>query len=157
MGSKKTLMYVLPIVQCLASSTNNGWRPSPGGGVGVDGVEHKSGGRWCICLCPMREPANQMHSFANQLHQSLFPCIVSRCLLGGEKRKSEKARLRRGITLLVAMPGHLLDHLTKTESLPLLLWHNPGLKWLVLDKVDCLLDEDSPGGQVEQIIRQLCR
>ena len=51
----------------------------------------------------------------------MFPRIFLGCLSGGEKCKSEKARLRRGITLLVAMPGHLLNHLTKTESIPLLL------------------------------------
>jgi ATP-dependent RNA helicase DDX31/DBP7 len=70
-------------------------------------------------LYPTRKPATQMHSFANQLFRSLFPRIVAGCLSGGEKRKSEKARLRRGVTLLVATPGHLLNHLTKTESLPL--------------------------------------
>jgi ATP-dependent RNA helicase DDX31/DBP7 len=67
-------------------------------------------------------------------------------------RKSEKAQLRRGITLLVAMPGRLLNHLTKTESLPLLLRSNSGLKWLILDEVDRLLDGGSFGGQVEQIV-----
>jgi hypothetical protein len=72
-------------------------------------------------LCPTRKPATQTHSFADRLFRSLFPPIVPGCLSGGEKRKSEKARLRRGITLLIAMPGHLLNHLTKMESLPLLL------------------------------------
>ncbi len=95
--------------------------PSPEGGVGAAGADHKSGGTWCVLLCPTRKPAMQTHLFANRLCQSLFPWVVPGCLLGGEKRKSEKVRLRRGITLLVAMPGHLLNHLTKTESLPLLI------------------------------------
>ncbi len=84
-------------------------------------ADRKSGGTWCVLLYPTREPAMQTHSFANQLFRSLFPRIVPGCLLGGEKRKSEKARLCRGITLLVATPGRLLNHLTKTESLLLLL------------------------------------
>ncbi len=134
-------------------------RPSPGGGAGVASTDRKSRGTWCILLYPMREPATQTHSFADQLFRSLFPRIVPGCLLGGEKHKSrvwkdvnrlgtrdwnlmpysslvitggqkhthththkyEKAQLRRGITLLVAMPGHLLNHLTKTESRLLLL------------------------------------
>ncbi len=85
--------------------------------MGAADADRKSGGTWCILLCPTHEPATQMHSFADRLCQSLFPRIVPRCLSGGEKRKSEKARLRRGITLLVTMPGHLLNHLMKMESL----------------------------------------
>ena len=100
--------------------TTDGARcPSPGGGAGAAGADRKSRGTWCILLCPTREPATQTHSFADQLCRSSFPRIVPGCLSGGEKRKSEKARLRRGITLLVATPGYLLNHLTKTESLPL--------------------------------------
>ncbi len=89
--------------------------------MGAAGADRKSGGTWCILLYPTHKPAMQTHSFAERLLQSSFPRIVPGCLSGGEKRKSEKARLRRGITLLVATPGHLLNHLTKMESLPLLL------------------------------------
>jgi hypothetical protein len=46
------------------------------------------------------------------------------------------------------MPRRLLDHLTKTESLLPSLQRDRGLKWLVLDEVDC-------PGQVEQIVQQL--
>jgi hypothetical protein len=60
--------------------------------------------------------------------------------------KSEKVQLCRGITLLIAMPRCLLDHLTKTESLPLLLRSDSGLEWLVLDEVNCLLDGGGFGG-----------
>jgi hypothetical protein len=55
------------------------------------------------------------------------------------------------------MPGRLLNHLTNTESLLLLLRSNSGLEWLVLNKVDCLLDGGGFGGQVEQIVQRLCR
>jgi ATP-dependent RNA helicase DDX31/DBP7 len=72
-------------------------------------------------------------------------------------RKSEKARLRRETTLLVTTPGRLLDHLTKTESLPLSLRRDRGLEWLVLDEVDRLLDGGGLGGLVEQIFQWLCR
>jgi hypothetical protein len=101
--------------------TDGARRPSPGGGAGAAGADRKSGGTWCVLLYPTRKPAMQTHSLADQLFGSLFPRIVPGCLSGGEKRKSEKAWLRRGITLLVATPGHPLNHLTKTESLLLLL------------------------------------
>ncbi len=98
--------------------------------MGAAGADRKSGGTWCILLYRTRKPATQMHSFADRLFRSSFPRIVPGCLLGGEKRKSEKARLRRGITLLVAMPGRLLNHLTKTESLPLSLWQTAAMSGL---------------------------
>ena len=74
------------------------------------------------------------------------------CFSGGEKRKSEKARLRKGITILIATPGRLLDHLCKTESLLVAL--KGKLEWFVLDEADRLLDAGL-GGQVEQIVQHL--
>ena len=56
-------------------------------------------------------------------------------ILGGEQRNKEKARLRKGITVLVASPGRLLDHLEKTTA-----FKTDELRWLVLDEADRLLD-----------------
>ena len=56
-------------------------------------------------------------------------------MLGGESRSSEKARLRRGVTALVATPGRLLDHLANTAA-----FRTHELRWLVLDEADRLLD-----------------
>ena len=56
-------------------------------------------------------------------------------MLGGESRGSEKARLRRGVTALVATPGRLLDHLANTAA-----FRTHELRWLVLDEADRLLD-----------------
>ena len=36
--------------------------------------------------------------------------------MGGEKKKSEKSRLRKGLTILVATPGRLLDHMKNTKA-----------------------------------------
>lgn len=36
-------------------------------------------------------------------------------LIGGENRGHEKARLRKGVSLVVATPGRLLDHLSSTQ------------------------------------------
>jgi ATP-dependent RNA helicase DDX31/DBP7 len=43
-----------------------------------------------------------------------FCWLVAGMLIGGEHRGHEKARLRKGVTLLVATPGRLLDHLQVT-------------------------------------------
>ncbi|KAK3698961.1 hypothetical protein QZH41_012833 [Actinostola sp. cb2023] len=64
-----------------------------------------------------------------------FQWVVPGFVVGGEKRKSEKARLRKGINILVATPGRLLDHIEKTECLEL-----KTIRWIVLDEADRLLD-----------------
>ncbi len=136
-GQWKELAYLLPILQCLASSTNDGRRPSPGGGAGAAGADYKFGGRDASPCAPR---ANQRR----RRTRSPTDCADIR---SPGKIKPEKARLRRGITLLVATPGRLLDHLTKTESLPLFLRRDRGLEWLILDEVDRLLDEGGSGGR----------
>lgn len=54
---------------------------------------------------------------------------------GGEKRKSEKARMRKGITILIGTPGRLLDHAMNTKSISF-----KSLQWLVIDEADRMLD-----------------
>jgi ATP-dependent RNA helicase DDX31/DBP7 len=61
--------------------------------------------------------------------------LVPGVLTGGEKRKSEKARMRKGLNLLVSTPGRLLDHLNNTQSCNL-----SKVKYLVLDEADRMLD-----------------
>mmetsp|Transcript_9968 Transcript_9968/g.17928 ORF Transcript_9968/g.17928 Transcript_9968/m.17928 type:complete len:1042 (+) Transcript_9968:61-3186(+) len=142
-GSGKTLAYLLPILQHLAVDPNT---------QNVKRVDRQLGGTRTILLCPTRELATQTYTIANNLCQASFPWIVTGCLSGGEKRKSEKARLRKGISILIATPGRLLDHLSKTESLLSALKNK--LEWLVLDEADRLLDAGL-GGQVEQIVQHL--
>ena len=55
--------------------------------------------------------------------------------MGGESRTREKARLRRGVQVIVATPGRLLDHLQSTAVLDV-----GQVEWLVLDEADRLLD-----------------
>lgn len=54
---------------------------------------------------------------------------------GGEKKQSEKRRLRAGVTVLLCTPGRLLDHLTTTSAFQV-----PYLHLVVLDEADRLLD-----------------
>eukprot|EP00560_Eucampia_antarctica_P001832 CAMPEP_0197840994 /NCGR_PEP_ID=MMETSP1437-20131217/45924_1 /TAXON_ID=49252 ORGANISM="Eucampia antarctica, Strain CCMP1452" /NCGR_SAMPLE_ID=MMETSP1437 /ASSEMBLY_ACC=CAM_ASM_001096 /LENGTH=644 /DNA_ID=CAMNT_0043450683 /DNA_START=816 /DNA_END=2751 /DNA_ORIENTATION=- len=89
---------------------------------------------------------------AEKLIQNSFSWLVAGCLSGGEKRKSEKARLRKGVTVLIATPGRLLDHLGKTDCLLLSL--KGKLEWFVLDEADRLLDMGL-GSQVEQIVQMI--
>ena len=61
--------------------------------------------------------------------------MVPGYLIGGEKKKAEKARLRRGINILVGTPGRLIDHLHSTRCLSL-----SSARFLVIDEADRLLD-----------------
>jgi DEAD/DEAH box helicase len=71
------------------------------------------------------------------LERALKPYIwlVPGCVSGGERRKSEKARLRKGVTVLVSTPGRLLDHLRATAA-----FKRDTLRWLVMDEADRLMD-----------------
>uniref|UniRef100_A0A8D2DCA0 ATP-dependent RNA helicase n=1 Tax=Sciurus vulgaris TaxID=55149 RepID=A0A8D2DCA0_SCIVU len=55
-------------------------------------------------------------------------CSVS-CL------KSEKARLRKGINILISTPGRLVDHIKSTKNI-----HFRRMQWLILDEADRILD-----------------
>jgi ATP-dependent RNA helicase DDX31/DBP7 len=56
-------------------------------------------------------------------------------LVGGATRTHEKARLRKGLPILVSTPGRLLDHLQNTSSF------NVGkCRWLILDEADQLME-----------------
>ena len=142
-GSGKTLAYLLPILQQLAVDSQTGR---------LKKVDRQLGGTRCIILCPTRELATQTYTMCNNLCSKSYSWIVPGCFSGGEKRKSEKARLRKGISILIATPGRLLDHVTKTESLLVAL--KGKMEWLVLDEADRLLDAGL-GGQVEQIMQHL--
>jgi ATP-dependent RNA helicase DDX31/DBP7 len=147
-GSGKTLAYMLPILQSLAYGDDfdpqNHQQPP-------NRVSRSQLGCRCIILCPTRELANQTLQVAERLCQANFAgWIVPGGLLGGDSRSSEKSRLRKGLAMIVATPGRLLDHLTKTQSLALSL--KGKFQWLVLDEADRLLDMGL-GDQVRQIVQ----
>ncbi|XP_073993636.1 ATP-dependent DNA helicase DDX31 isoform X3 [Rhodnius prolixus] len=99
---------------------------------------------------PVYEPLFSAKTFESLglLHPHLaFTWLVPGILIGGEKRKSEKARVRKGITVLIGTPGRLLDHTKRTKSLSL-----SNVQWLVLDEADKLLDlgyEEAIGSLLE--------
>eukprot|EP00536_Pseudo-nitzschia_multiseries_P001572 jgi/Psemu1/250695/estExt_Genewise1Plus.C_190217 len=145
-GSGKTLAYLIPIVQSLAFGNKvDLTNETP------NKISRSEMGCRCIILCPTRELASQTLQVLERLCQSNFAgWIVPGGLLGGDSRKSEKASLRKGLAIIVATPGRLLDHLHKTQSLALSL--KGKLEWLVLDEADRLLDMGL-GDQVRQIVQ----
>jgi ATP-dependent RNA helicase DDX31/DBP7 len=120
-GSGKTLAYLAPLIQDLATLTP---RVTRGGGTRA------------LVVLPTRELALQVADAATLLARR-FVWVVPGAVHGGEERAREKARLRKGLVLLVATPGRLLDHLENTEAFRIA---PGGLRWLVLDEADRLLD-----------------
>ena len=45
-----------------------------------------------------------------------FHWLVAGLLIGGEKKKSEKARIRKGLSVVVGTVGRLADHMSSTEA-----------------------------------------
>lgn len=83
-GSGKTLSYLIPIINDLITMNPSVQR--------VDGTR-------ALIIAPTRELCVQITDCLNKLTQCCV-WIVAGSITGGEKRKSEKARLRKGIVIL---------------------------------------------------------
>ncbi|KAM6316084.1 ATP-dependent DNA helicase DDX31 isoform 3-T5 [Podargus strigoides] len=118
-GSGKTLAYGIPLVQSLQ---------------GMESKIQRSDGPYALVLVPTRELALQSFDTMQKLLKP-FAWIVPGVLMGGEKRKSEKARLRKGINILISTPGRLVDHIKSTECI-----HFRRTQWLIIDEADRILD-----------------
>ncbi|OCK78943.1 ATP-dependent RNA helicase DBP7 [Lepidopterella palustris CBS 459.81] len=130
-GSGKTLAYLLPIVQRIMDISANIKKRKVE--EGPDAI-HRDSGLFAIILAPTRELSKQIALVL----ESLLRCahwIVAGTVTGGESKKSEKARLRKGFNILVATPGRLADHLENTERLDV-----SNVRWLVLDEGDRLME-----------------
>jgi ATP-dependent RNA helicase DDX31/DBP7 len=141
-GSGKTLAFLLPILQDLLPLSTLSY---------ID----RSIGTLAVIIAPTRELAKQISDvlellltlrlrpqtdvtddpYPDMSSQRLTRWLVSGLLTGGATRAHEKARLRKGIPILVSTPGRLLDHLQNTASFNL-----GKCRWLVLDEADRLMD-----------------
>ncbi|TFY76963.1 hypothetical protein EWM64_g7047 [Hericium alpestre] len=123
-GSGKTAAFALPILQKL-------W-------------EEPKGLFACI-LAPTRELAYQI----SQQFEALGAPIGVRCvvLVGGMDRIQQSIALAKRPHIIVATPGRLNDHLENTKGFSL-----RGLKFLVMDEADRLLDMDF-GPVIDKILK----
>lgn len=118
-GSGKTLAYALPILHRLQEI-----RPKL---TRADGVR-------AVVIVPTRELALQTYEWFEKLSKACT-WVVPGVLMGGEKKKSEKARLRKGLAIVVGTPGRLTDHLEHTKSFTL-----SKTAWMVIDEADRMLE-----------------
>lgn len=129
-GSGKTLAFLIPAVEMLSAL-----RFKPRNGTGV------------IVVSPTRELALQIFGVARELmaHHSQTYGIV----IGGANRRAEAEKLSKGVNMLIATPGRLLDHLQNTTGFVF-----KNIKALVIDEADRILEvgfED----EMRQIIKVL--
>ena len=71
-------------------------------------------GSGVVIISPTRELSLQTYGVARDLlkhHNFTFGIIM-----GGTNRKAEADRLQKGVNLLIATPGRLLDHLQVTNG-----------------------------------------
>ncbi|XP_011256836.2 probable ATP-dependent RNA helicase CG8611 [Camponotus floridanus] len=118
-GSGKTLAYALPIVELLHKI-----RPKL----------NRNSGLSALIVVPTRELALQTYECFIKLVKP-FTWIVPGYIIGGEKRKAEKARLRKGCNILITTPGRLLDHIKHTKALRL-----NEVRYFILDEADRMLE-----------------
>ncbi|KAG0244356.1 P-loop containing nucleoside triphosphate hydrolase protein [Mortierella sp. GBAus27b] len=129
-GSGKTIAFLVPAVELLYRLK---FKPRNGTGV--------------VIISPTRELALQIFGVAKDLlkyHNQTFGIVI-----GGANRKAEADKLAKGVNLLVATPGRLLDHLQNTKGFVF-----KNLKALVIDEADRILEcgfED----EMKQIIKIL--
>ncbi|BFG32998.1 hypothetical protein CerSpe_192720 [Prunus speciosa] len=129
-GSGKTLAFLIPAVELLY---NTHFAPRNGTGV--------------VVICPTRELAIQTHAVAKDLlkyHSQTLGLVI-----GGSARRGEAERIVKGVNLLVATPGRLLDHLQNTKGF---IYKN--LKCLMIDEADRLLEANFEE-EMKQIIKYL--
>ncbi len=115
-GTGKTAAFALPILQRLAANRKPPMRK----------------GIRCLILSPTRELASQIgDSFRTYgRHMDLSVAVV----YGGVGHKPQRSALDRGVDILVATPGRLIDHMTERNvSLE-------GTEILVLDEADQMMD-----------------
>ena len=129
------MAYLLPLLQSLTE-------------VSLSTPLTRQSGVLAIVLVPTRELVIQINTTLSALLLS-FHWLVSTSLMGGEAKAREKARLRKGVNIIVATPGRLMDHLQTTERL-----HVDRVRWLVLDEADRLLSMGL-GREVSDIVKRV--
>ncbi|KAI3372180.1 hypothetical protein L3Q82_007036 [Scortum barcoo] len=139
-GSGKTLSYAVPVVQSLQAvqpkvSRSDGPLaivivPTREVRPGYSPVSLRSPPQRAAFMCRKNSPYQQTFQTFQKLVKP-FTWIVPGVLMGGEKRKAEKARLRKGINILVSTPGRLVDHIKHTLSIAF-----SAVRWLILDEAD---------------------
>ncbi|XP_076655057.1 putative ATP-dependent RNA helicase pitchoune [Halictus rubicundus] len=115
-GSGKTLAFLIPAIELIYKL-----KFMPRNGTG------------CIIISPTRELSMQTFGVLKELMKYHYHTYG--LLMGGANRQTEAQKLSKGVNIVVATPGRLLDHLQNT---PDFLFKN--LQCVVIDEADRILD-----------------
>jgi len=96
-GSGKTLAFLLPAVELAFKC-----KLKPRNGTSI------------IVITPTRELAIQIYGVLRDLMEGKFSQTYG-IVIGGASKHSEAIKLKKGVNILVATPGRLLDHLQNTH------------------------------------------
>ena len=120
-GSGKTLGFMLPALLHIANHPER------------QNQKRHSNGPIALVLAPTRELAQQINAVARQFGQGNYR-IRSTCLFGGSSKGHQIRELERGVDLVIATPGRLIDllesNITSLER----------CSYIVLDEADRMLD-----------------
>ncbi len=116
-GTGKTAAFGLPLLQHLGTSPQ-----------AVNGPRRPR----ALVLAPTRELATQVHDSLRDYSKYLR--IPSAVIYGGVGMGNQLDALRRGVDLVIACPGRLIDHIER-RSIDL-----SGIEILILDEADRMLD-----------------
>nr|CAD7589996.1 unnamed protein product [Timema genevievae] len=129
-GSGKTLAYMLPATVHI----NNQQRLNRGDGPIV------------LILAPTRELAQQIQTVARDFGSSSL--IRNTCIFGGAPKGPQARDLERGVEIVIATPGRLIDFLERGIT------NLRRCTYLVLDEADRMLDMGFEP-QIRKIIEQI--
>ena len=114
-GTGKTAGFTLPMLQILSEKEPTGKKPIR-----------------ALVLTPTRELAAQVQESIDSYSE--FLDLNSTVIFGGVKQMKQVARIKRGVDILVATPGRLLDLIDQK------LLFIDQVEFLVLDEADRMLD-----------------
>lgn len=129
-GSGKTLAYLLPAV------------------VHINAQPHlaRGDGPIVLVLAPTRELAMQIQNECSRFGASSR--ITSTCVYGGAPKGPQASELRRGVEIVIATPGRLIDMLESRVT------NLRRVTYLVLDEADRMLDMGFEP-QIRKILKQI--
>eukprot|EP01060_Flectonema_neradi_P025163 TRINITY_DN3399_c1_g1_i2.p1 TRINITY_DN3399_c1_g1~~TRINITY_DN3399_c1_g1_i2.p1 ORF type:complete len:675 (+),score=169.61 TRINITY_DN3399_c1_g1_i2:45-2027(+) len=132
-GSGKTLAFVVPMLHTLlCEEVNNNTTKG-------------------IIIGPTKELCHQIQTVIGRLLSHIESTTVTASLItGGTKVTAEAKQLRKGVTIVVATPGRLLDHMRHTKGWK---WKKM-VQWLIIDEADRVLMEGYVK-EVDAILRLL--
>jgi len=131
-GSGKTLAYMLPAIVH----------------IGNQPPILRGEGPIALVLAPTRELAQQIQSVVRDYGHLCKPEIRHTCIFGGSSKVPQARDLDRGVEVIIATPGRLIDFLENRNT------NLQRCTYLVLDEADRMLDMGFEP-QIRKIIEQI--